>query len=101
MLHDDPEFDSLRLNSVVMSRVPKEVIMIDDLEEGEWTDDDEVAEDRAYKNIQELKISKTATGMILTTNRHEAHLGGGSQASATNDKSVLRGFKSHTKKNPC
>jgi len=54
MLHDDPEFDSLRLNSVVMSRVPDEVITIDDLEEGET--DDEVVEDKAYRNIQELKI---------------------------------------------
>jgi len=72
-----------------MSRVPEEVTTIDDLEEGEWTDNDEVVEDRAYKNIQELKILKVATGMILTTNRHEAHLDGGSQASTTNDKSVL------------
>jgi len=47
MLHDDPEFDSLRLNSVVVSRVPDEVITIDDLEEGEWTDE-EPEEDRAY-----------------------------------------------------
>ena len=52
-------------------RVPEEVTTIDDLEEGEWTDDDEVVEDRAYKNIQELKISKIATGMILTANRHK------------------------------
>jgi len=100
MLHDDPEFDSLRLNSVVISRVPDEVITIDDVEEGQWTDD-EVVEDRAYKNIQELKILKVATGLILTPNRHEAHLDGGSQASTTNDKSVLWGFKRHTKKNPC
>jgi len=28
------------------------VITIDDLEEGEWTDD-EVVEDKAYKNIQD------------------------------------------------
>jgi len=67
MLHDDPEFDSLRLNSVVVSRVPNEVITIDDLEEGEWIDD-EVVEDKAYKNIQELKISEIATGSILTAN---------------------------------
>jgi len=87
MLHDDPEFDSLRLNSVVMSRVPDEVITIDALEEGET--DDEVVEDKAYRNIQELKISEMATGMILTANRYEAHLDGGSQASTTNDKSVL------------
>jgi len=100
MLHDDPEFDSLRLNSVVISQVPDKVITIDDLEEGEWTDD-EVVEDRAYKNIQELKISKVATGLILTANRYEAHLDGGSQASTTNDKSVLWGFKWYTKKNPC
>jgi len=51
MLHDDPQFDSLRLNSVVTSRVPDEVIAIDDLEEGEWTDDEGV-EDKVYKNIQ-------------------------------------------------
>jgi len=44
MLHDDPEFDSLRLNSVVVSRVPDEVITIDDLEEGET--DDEVVEEK-------------------------------------------------------
>jgi len=100
MLHDDPEFDLLRLNSVVILRVPDEVIMIDDLEEGESTDD-EVVEDRAYKNVQELKISKVATGLILTANRYEAHLDGGSQASTTNDKSVLWGFKRYTKKNPC
>jgi len=42
MLHDDPEFDSLQLNSFVVSRVPDEVITIDDLEEGEWTDDEVV-----------------------------------------------------------
>jgi len=42
MLHDDPEFNSLRLNSVVTLRVPDEVIMIDELEEGEWTDDESV-----------------------------------------------------------
>jgi len=100
MLHDDPEFDSLRLNSVVMSRVPDEVITIDDLEEGEWTDDESV-EDRACKNIQELKISEVATGSILTANRYEAHLDRGSQASTTNDKSVLWGFRWYTKKNPC
>jgi len=83
-----------------MSRVPKEVITIDDLEEGEWTDD-EVLEDKACKNIQELKISEMVTGSILTANRHKAHLGGGLQASTTNDKSVLWGFKWYTKKNPC
>jgi len=92
MLHDDSEFDSLRLNSVVIPRLPDEVITIDNLEEGEWTDD-EVVEDKAYKNIQELKISEIATGSILTANRYEAHLDGGSQASTTNDKSVLWGFK--------
>jgi len=51
MLHDDPEFDSLRPNSVVTSRVPDEVIAIGDLEEGEWIDDEGV-EDKVYKNIQ-------------------------------------------------
>jgi len=65
MLHDDPEFDLLRLNSVVVSRVPEEVIAIDELEEGKWTDEESV-EDRAYKNVQELKISEVATGSILT-----------------------------------
>jgi len=99
MLHDDPELDSLRLNSVMISRVPDEVITIDDLEEGET--DDEVVEDKAYRNIQELKISEMATGMILTANRYEAHLDGGSQASTTNDKSILWGFKEYSKKNPC
>jgi len=92
LLHDDPEFGSLRLNSVVVSRVPEEVIAIDELEEGEWTDEESV-EDKAYKNIQELKISEVATGSILTANRYEAHLDGGSQASTTSDKSVLWGFK--------
>jgi len=100
MLHDDPEFDSLRLNSVVISRVPDEVITIDDLEEGEWTEDESV-EDRAYKSIQELKISEVATGSILTANCYKAHLDGGLQASTMNDKSVLWGFKWYTKKNPC
>jgi len=100
MLRADLEFDSLRLNSVAMSRVPEEVMTIDDLEEGEWTDD-EVIEDKAYKNIQELRMSEMATGSMLTANRYEAHLDGGSQASTTNDKSVLWGFKSHMKKNPC
>jgi len=33
MLHDNPEFDSLRLNSVATSRVPKEVTTIDDPQE--------------------------------------------------------------------
>jgi len=67
MLHDDPEFDSLRLNGVVVSRVPDEVITIDDLEEGEWTDE-ESEEDKAYQNIQELKISEIANGSILSAN---------------------------------
>jgi len=82
------------------SRVPEEVIAIDALEEGKWTDEESV-EDKAYKNIQELRISEVATGSILTANRYEAHLDGGSQASTTNDKSVLWGFKSYTSKNPC
>jgi len=100
LLHNDPEFDSLRLNSVVTSRVPEEVIVINELEEGEWTDEESV-EDKAYKNVQELKISEVATGSILTANRYEAHLDGGSQASTMNDKSVLWGFKQHNSKNPC
>jgi len=75
------------------------VTTIDDLEEGET--DDEVVEDKFCKNIQELEVSETATGMILTANRHEAHLDGGSQASTTNDKSVLWGFRERSKKNPC
>jgi len=100
MLHDDPEFDLLQLNSVVVSRVPDEVITIDDLEEGEWTDE-EPEEDKAYRNVQELKTSEIATGSILSANRYEAHLDGGSQASTTNDKSALWGFKLFTKKNPC
>jgi len=78
-----------------MSRVPEEVIVINELEEGEWTDEESV-EDKAYKNVQELKISEVATGLILTANQCEAHLDGGSQASATNDKSVLWGFKHAT-----
>jgi len=67
LLHDDPEFDSLHLNIVVASRIPEEVIAIDELEEGEWTDEESV-EDKAYENIQELKISEVATGSILTAN---------------------------------
>jgi len=39
--------------------------------------------------------------VILTANRCEAHLDGGLQASTTNDKSILWGFKEFTKKNPC
>jgi len=101
MLHDDPEFDSLRLNSVVVSWVPNEVITIDDLEEGEWTDEEPEEEDKAYRNIQALKISEIATGSILSANPYEAHLDGGSQASTTNDKSALWGFKWFTKKNLC
>jgi len=99
MLHDDLEFDSPRLDGVVTSRVPDEVITIDDLEEGKWTDE-ETIEDKEH-NIQELKISEVATGSILTASRYEAPLDGGSQASATNDKSVLWGFKWFSKKNPC
>jgi len=68
LLHDDPEFDSLCLNSVVISQVPDEVITINDLEEGEWTDEESI-EDKAYKKVQELKISEVATGSILTANR--------------------------------
>jgi len=48
-----------------------------------------------------ILISEVATGSILTANRCEAHLDGGLQAPATNDKSVLWGFKPHTGKNPC
>jgi len=68
MLHDDPEFDTLRLNSVVVSRVPDEVITIDDLEEGEWTDEEPEEEIKAYRNIQELKMSEIATGSMLSAN---------------------------------
>jgi len=56
MLHDDPEFNSLLLNSVALSRVPDEVITIDDLEEGEWTDN-EVVEDKACTVSTRLKSS--------------------------------------------
>ena len=102
LLHDDLEFALLRLSSVVASRVPEEVIVIDDLEEGEWTDDeDELVEEKVFKNIQEMKISKVANSALLTANRYEAHLDGGSQASTMNDKSVLWGFKPFTEKNPC
>jgi len=91
--HDDAGLGTfLRMNSVVVSRVPDEVMTIDDLEEGKWTDEESI-EDRAHKNIQELKILEVATGSIPTANRYEAHLDGGSQASTTNDKSVLWGFK--------
>jgi len=100
MIHDDPELALPCLNSVVTSRVPEEVIAIDNLEEGKWTDE-ESSEDRAYKNVQELKISEVATGSILTAYRCEAHLDGGSQAFTVNDKSVLWGFKWFTDKNPC
>jgi len=67
MLHGNPEFASLRLNSVVVSRVPEEVIAINKLEEGEWTDEESI-KDKAHKNIQELKISEAATGSMLTVN---------------------------------
>jgi len=100
MLHDDPEFELLRLDSVIVSRVPEEVIVIDDLEEGEWADEESI-EDKACKNIQELKILEAATGLTLAANRHEAHLDGGLQASTTNDKSALWGFKWFSEKNPC
>jgi len=43
MPHDDPEFDSLHLNSVIVSRVPEEVIATDKLEEGEWTNEESVS----------------------------------------------------------
>ena len=56
------------------------MIAIDDLEEGKWSDKESV-EDRAYKNVHELKILEVATGSILTVNRYEAHLDGGSQPS--------------------
>jgi len=62
---------------------------------------DKVVEDKVYKNIQELKISEIATGSILTVNQYKAYLDGGSQASTSNDKSVLWGFKWYTEKNPC
>ena len=102
MLHDDPEFASLRLNSVVLSRVPEEVIAIDNLEEGEWTDNDkDSVENKAFKNIQELRVSEIATGALLSANRYEAHLDGGSQASTTNDILVLWGYKPFTDRNPC
>jgi len=88
LLHGDPEFDLLRLNSVIISRILDEVITIGDLlEEGAWVDEESV-EDKAYKNVQELKILELATGSILTANRYEVHLNGGSQASTTNDKAV-------------
>ena len=102
LLHDDPEFASLRLNSVIVSRVSEEVIAVDDLEEGKWTnDDDESVEDKVFKNIHEMKIFKVATSALLTANRYEAHLDGGSQAFMTNDKSVLWGFTPFTEMNPC
>ena len=41
----------------------------------EWTDE-EFVEDKAYKNVQELKILEVATGSILTANWYEAHLDG-------------------------
>jgi len=66
--------------------------VIDNLGEGEWTGKESIT-DKVYKNIQELKISEVATASMLTANWYKAHLDGGSQASTTNDKSVLWGFK--------
>ena len=66
MLWDDAEFNALRMNSVLVSRVPEEVIAIADLEEqsldGEsLAKDNEIVDDEPYKNIQKLMISKIAT----------------------------------------
>jgi len=83
-----------------MCRVLEEMIAINDLEEGKWTDEESI-EDKVDKNIQELKILEVAAGLTLTANRYDAHLDGGSQASTMNDKSVLWGFKWFTEKNPC
>ena len=74
-LHDDLELVSLCSNSVVVSRVPEEVIAIDEMDKGEFADDDDDSvEDHAFKNVQEMKTTEVATGALLSTNWCEAHL---------------------------
>jgi hypothetical protein len=45
MIYDDPEFDSLRLNSLVVNRVPDLVISVDDLSAKSWSTEEQDDED--------------------------------------------------------
>ena len=111
LMLSDPEFSSLRLNSLMVSRVPDEIIAIDDLDEDEWTqpslqpddtsDDEEEELDEPYGSVQILELSKSATANRSGIQGHQAHLDGGSQASTTHEKSILWGYREYTDSNPC
>ena len=101
MINSDADFHSIRLNSLLISRVPDEVITIDDLEEQEWTDDDKSCDEEEYRDIQMMTISELATKAKASDNPFVAHLDGGSQVSTTHDKSALWGMTLYTERRPC
>ena len=106
LLVDDPEFRKIRVNSLMVNRLPEEIITIGGMDDesvssGELGDleIDEIVED-LYGNIREVKMSKEAMESTSDTD-YQAHMDGGSQVSTTNDLSVLWGYKPFSKKFPC
>ena len=103
LLMEDPEFNSLRLNSVVVNRVPDMVISVDELSERSWSTDDDSIDSmddslQGHGSEQILELSNLESKHV---DSYRAHLDGGSQASTTNDLAVLWGYKKFTEKNPC
>jgi len=109
MMEDDPEFESLRLNSFLVSRVPEQVYTVEDASDDDTQFDDEMTElleeDEVVveqdRELRCLQLSKLATKESKTMEVYQAHLDGGSQASTTNDKSVLWGYTAFSRKFPC
>ena len=105
MIYDDPEFDSLRLNSLVVNRVPDLVISVDDLSAKSWSTEEQDDEDDSVttplQTEQVLEVSALASKPRNNGDSFRAHLDGGSQASTTNDRSVFWAYREFTDKNPC
>lgn len=100
MLEEDAEFDALRVNSVMASRVPDRITFADDASSDKEDEDSAVPNTMSYAshcaNVCESKISSLACASSGKAGRHQAHLDGGSQASTTNDRSALWGCKEFT-----
>ena len=108
MIDDDPEFDTLRLNSVAVSHIPDRIIFVDELSVNAEEDDysvEELLEEFPYvpttDGICDLQLSEIACDTSSNAKIYQAHLDGGSQASTTHDLSVMWGYKPFTRQKPC
>ena len=107
MLDDDAGFDSLRINSLLVSSVPEQVHVVEDVDDDVSLFEESSVEEECdvqqlcSEGLQYLELTKLAIDTQPHSNKFQAHLDGGSQASTTNDRSLLWGYKPFSKKHPC